>query len=264
MKNKILIILSLAVLLIGIISVVSAEIITSDLQNIISEKTNEEIQIIISFKEKPIPSQVQELVNENAKIRHEYNIINAVAVKIPANAIERISRKMNSQPYTFVNYDMLKEAIGPYENIQGINEDREELLKKIKIIKEESNKIINYIDESSKLKVGAISTDEEKLPFPKATITNKLRQELEEGKTIKGPVKKGLNIWLGKIVERVSKKMDTYPYAYIDRSMFKDSIETYEAVGEIELEKERIIQQMESMKTVCDILTMEVERKFRI
>jgi hypothetical protein len=73
-------------------SCVSAAI-TSDLQNIISEKTNEEIQIIISFKEKPIPSQVQELVNENAKIRHEYNIINAVAVKVPASAIERISEK---------------------------------------------------------------------------------------------------------------------------------------------------------------------------
>jgi len=74
-------------------SSVSAEIITSDLQNIISEKTSEEVQIIISFKEKPIPSQVRELVNENAKIRYEYNILNAVAVKVPANAIERISRK---------------------------------------------------------------------------------------------------------------------------------------------------------------------------
>lgn len=181
-----------------------------------------------------------------------------------AKLIERIARKMNSQPYTFVNYDMLKEAIGPYENIQGLNEEREELLKKIKIIKDECDTIINYIDESNKLKVGAISTEEEKLPFPKATITNKLRQELDDGKTIKGPVKKGLNIWLGKVVARVSKKMDTYPYAYIDRSMFKDSIETYEAVGEIELEKERIIQQMESMKTSCDLLVMEVEHKFKI
>jgi len=156
------------------------------------------------------------------------------------------------------------EAIGPYENIQGLNEERGELLKKIKIIKDECDTIINYIDESNKLKVGALSTEEEKLPFPKATITNKLRQELDEGKTIKGPVKKGLNIWLGKVVARVSKKMDTYPYAYIDRSMFKDSIETYEAVGEIELEKERIIQQMESMKTSCDLLVMEVEHKFKI
>ncbi len=181
-----------------------------------------------------------------------------------AKMIERIARKMNSQPYTFVNYDMLKEAIGPYENIQGINKEREDLLKKIHVIKKECDSIINFIDESNKLKVGALSQEEEKLPFPRATITNKLREELDEGKTIKGPVKKGLNIWLGKVVANVSKNMDTYPYAYIDRSMFKDATETYEAVGEIELEKEMIIQQMESMKTACDLLTMEIDRKFKI
>ena len=58
--------------------------------------------------------------------------------------------------------------------------------------------------------------------------------------------------------------MDSFPYPYIDRSMFKEAIEPYEAVGEIELEKERIIQQMESMRTACDLLIIEIERKFRI
>ena len=181
-----------------------------------------------------------------------------------AKMIERIAGKMNSQPYTFVNYDMLKEAIAPYENVQGINEEREELLIKIGSIKDECDSIINEIEKRNKSMADKITSDEEKLPFPKATITNKLREELDEGKTIKGPVKKGLNIWLGKLVGRVSQKMDSYPYAYIDRSMFKDATETYEAVGEIELQKERIIQQMESIKTGCDLFKMEIDRKFRI
>lgn len=178
--------------------------------------------------------------------------------------VERIAKKMNSQPYTFVNYEMLRDAVAPYENIQSIDSQREELVKKIKLIKEECDAVINQIDSDSKSKAGSLKLESDEMPFPKATITNKLRKYLDERKTIKGPVKRGLNVWLGNLVERVSKKMDSYPYPYIDRSMFKESIEAYEAVGEIELEKERIIQQMESMRTVCDLLIMEIERKFKL
>lgn len=180
-----------------------------------------------------------------------------------ADLIEKIAGKMNAQPYTFVNYDMLKEAVAPYEDIKDINKQREELTTKISKLKKECDDIINYIDTDAKSKAFQMNLDEE-LPFPKATITNKLRSSLEEGKTIKGPVKKGLNVWLGRVVANISKKMDAYKYPYIDRSMFKDAIEPYEAITEIELEKERIILQMESVKTACDLLTMEVERKFKM
>jgi hypothetical protein len=181
-----------------------------------------------------------------------------------AQMVEGIAKKMNSQPYTFVNYDMLKDAVAPYEDIQGINKQREELVKKINSIKEDCEKVISEIDKETKSKSVQLKLDQEGLPFPKATITNKLRKHLSDGKTIKGPVKRGLNVWMGGIVERVSKKMDSYPYPYIDRSMFKEATEPYEAVAEIELEKERIIQQMESMKTICDLLVLEIERKFKL
>jgi len=181
-----------------------------------------------------------------------------------ASMVERIAKKMNSQPYTFVNYDMLKDAVAPYEDIQGINKQREQLVKKINAIKNECDTVINQIDSEIKSKSVSLKLESEEMPFPKATITNKLRKYLGDGKTIKGPVKRGLNVWMGSIVERVSKKMDSYTYPYIDRSMFKEAIEPYEAVGEIELEKERIIQQMESMKTACDLLVMEINRKFKL
>lgn len=181
-----------------------------------------------------------------------------------AKMVERVAKKMNSQPYTFVNYDMLKDAVAPYEDIQGINKQREALVKKINAIKSNCEEVIGAIDAEIKAKAVALKLEDEELPFPKATITNKLRVHLSEGKTIKGPVKRGLNVWMGGIVERVSEKMNSYPYPYIDRSMFKEAIEPYEAIGEIELEKERIIQQMESMKTVCDLLVMEIERRFKV
>ncbi|MFA6064459.1 MAG: hypothetical protein WCW44_01435 [archaeon] len=178
--------------------------------------------------------------------------------------VERVAKKMDSQPYTFVNYEMLKDAVAPYEDIAGINKQREELVKKINSIKENCDSVITEIDKETKSKAVLLKLDEEDLPFPKATITNKLRKFLDERKTIKGPVKRGLNVWMGNIVSRVSKKMDSFPYPYVDRSMFKEAIEPYEAVGEIELEKERIIQQMQSIKTACDLLVMEIDRKFKV
>ncbi len=180
-----------------------------------------------------------------------------------ASLIDKISKKMNSQPYTFVNYEMLKDALAPYEDIKDIDKQRVELLAKISKIKKECDELINYVDVNAKGKAFQMSLEEE-LPFPKATITNKLRSSLDSGKTIKGPVKKGLNVWLGRVVANVSKKMDSYKYPYIDRSMFKEAIEPYVAISEIELEKERIIQQMESVKISCDLLTMEIERKFKL
>ena len=52
----------------------------------------EEISVIISLKERVLPSHVYDLVNENAKIKHEFNIINAVSAKIPRNALDKISK----------------------------------------------------------------------------------------------------------------------------------------------------------------------------
>jgi hypothetical protein len=103
---------------------------------------------------------------------------------------------------------------------------------------------------------------EDKLPFPRATIVNMLRKNLSKGKQIKGQVKDELNIWLGKMVQRIAEKMDTHPYTYVDGGMFREAIEPYETVQDIEKEKERIIKQLESVKAACDVLINEVDRKF--
>ncbi len=102
----------------------------------------------------------------------------------------------------------------------------------------------------------------ESLPFPRATIVNMLRKNLDPGKQIKGQVKVELNKWLGKMVERVAEKMNSHPYTYVDGSMLRDAVETYENVQDIEKEKERIIRQMEAVKAACDVLINEVDRKF--
>lgn len=104
--------------------------------------------------------------------------------------------------------------------------------------------------------------DESKLPFPRATIVNMLRKHLSKGKQIKGQVKDEMNIWLGKMVERIAAKMDTYPYTYVDGAMLREAIEPYENIQDIEKEKIRIIKQLEAVKAACDVLILEVDRKF--
>jgi len=104
--------------------------------------------------------------------------------------------------------------------------------------------------------------DESTLPFPRATIVNMLRKNLSQGKQIKGQVKNEMNTWLGKMVERIAQKMDAYPYTYVDGSMLREAIEPYENIQDIEKEKERIIKQLESIKAACDVLILEVDRKF--
>ncbi len=104
--------------------------------------------------------------------------------------------------------------------------------------------------------------DESKLPFPKATIVNMLRKNLSPGKQIKGQVKNEMNIWLGKMVERIAQKLNQNPYTYVDGAMLREAIEPYENIQDIEKEKERIIKQLESIKAACDVLILEVDRKF--
>lgn len=106
--------------------------------------------------------------------------------------------------------------------------------------------------------------EESKLPFPRATVTNMMRQYLDDGKQIKGQVKDEMNIWLGKMVERIAGKMNAHPYTYVDYGMFKEAIEPYEKIQDVEQEKEHIIKQLEAVKSACDVLIREVDRKFTL
>jgi hypothetical protein len=138
----------------------------------------------------------------------------------------------------------------------------------VKETKEEKNPTTTTAPEAEAEGNGAGAAEEEsdmpesRLPFPRATIVNMLRKHLDKGKQIKGQVKDEMNMWLGKMVERIADKMNAHPYTYVDGAMFRQAVETYENVQDIEKEKERIIKQLEAVKAACDVLINEVDRKF--
>lgn len=68
--------------------------IKDDLHSIISKLSpTEEISVIISFYEKPKAAEIDMIKADGAKVKYVYSIINGIAAKVPANAIERIAEK---------------------------------------------------------------------------------------------------------------------------------------------------------------------------
>jgi len=108
------------------------------------------------------------------------------------------------------------------------------------------------------------NAQDDKLPFPRATVTNMIRQYLGPGKQIKGRVKVEMNIWLGHMVEKISKEMNSYPYTYVDHSMFKDAVDKYTKLEEIADERDRILKYLEKIKSDCEFLEKEVRTKFDV
>ena len=105
---------------------------------------------------------------------------------------------------------------------------------------------------------------EEKLPFPRATVTNMIRKHVGPGKQIKGRVKVEMNKWLGHMVEKISQEMGSYPYTYVDYSMFQDAVDKYTKLEEIADERDRILKYLAKIKSDCEFLEQEVKKKFEI
>jgi len=104
----------------------------------------------------------------------------------------------------------------------------------------------------------------EALLLPTAPIIRIMKKNLDKNKLIKKEVKEGMNKWLAELCERVSKKMNQKPYASVDLSAFKEAIEVYNNIEELEKEKQRIIVSLEKVKQDCDSLMRDLDRKFKV
>jgi histone H3/H4 len=104
----------------------------------------------------------------------------------------------------------------------------------------------------------------EVLPLPTAPIIRIMKKNLDKNKLIKREVKEQMNKWLATMCERVTKKMNEKPYASVDLSAFKEAIDIYSSIEEVDKEKQRIIASLEKIKQDCDSLMRDLDRKFNI
>ena len=104
----------------------------------------------------------------------------------------------------------------------------------------------------------------EALPLPMAPIVRIMKKNLDKDKLIKKEVKQGMNKWMAEMCEKVAKKMNTKPYASVDLSAFKEAIDIYNSIEELEKEKQRILANLEKIKQDCDSLMRDLDRKFKV
>ena len=104
----------------------------------------------------------------------------------------------------------------------------------------------------------------ESLPLPTAPIIRIMKKNLDKNKLIKKEVKEEMNKWLAGMCEKVTKKMNEKPYASVDISTFKEAVQSYNDLEEMEKEKQRILVSLEKIKQDADSLMRDLDRKFKI
>ncbi|OYT43604.1 MAG: hypothetical protein B6U88_00495 [Candidatus Aenigmarchaeota archaeon ex4484_56] len=100
----------------------------------------------------------------------------------------------------------------------------------------------------------------EVFPFPHSRVKDILRSKLKEGTFIKKNAVIELNLWLGKIAEKIAEEVCKTDKAYISVEDIKKCIGKYEAIEKIEDEKNRISLHLNAIKEDINILLSDLNR----
>jgi uncharacterized protein (UPF0335 family) len=79
--------------------------------------------------------------------------------KFLGEVLKKVCYQLNQYPYTTIEYEMLKESIYPYENIERINEEKKRILKHLDAIKADCDAL--SMDIKVTLRLNASEDDEE-------------------------------------------------------------------------------------------------------
>lgn len=72
--------------------------------------------------------------------------------KFLGEVLINVCKQLNEYPYTTIEYEMLKESIYPYKNVQRINEEKERILKHLDAIKADCDALSLDVRRTLKLK----------------------------------------------------------------------------------------------------------------
>ncbi len=72
--------------------------------------------------------------------------------KFLGEVLEKVCEQLNEYPYTTIEYEMLKESIYPYKNIERINEEKKRILMHLEAIKADCDALSMDVKKSLKLK----------------------------------------------------------------------------------------------------------------
>lgn len=98
------------------------------------------------------------------------------------------------------------------------------------------------------------------LPFPHSRVKDMIKVQLNEGVFIKKKAAIELNLWLGKMAEKIAKEVAKSDRAYVSLDDIKFATQKYESIDIIEAEKKRIKAHLDAMKEDINRMEMDIDR----
>ncbi|HHY00719.1 MAG TPA: hypothetical protein GX531_05020 [Methanothermobacter sp.] len=83
--------------------------------------------------------------------------------KFLGEVLVKVCEQLNEYPYTTIEYEMLKESIYPYQNIERINEEKKRILMHLHAIKADCDAL--SMDVKRTLKLKDVAEEESDIPF---------------------------------------------------------------------------------------------------
>lgn len=102
------------------------------------------------------------------------------------------------------------------------------------------------------------------LAFANAEVVRLMKKHLPKDRMIKKQVKIAMNQFLENVAVDITKKLAKEPFVYIEYHMFEKAVQPYKDLKSLEVEKERLIANLNKIKAECDVMIDDVERKFAI
>lgn len=110
---------------------------------------NETVKEKLPFAKNEVYRLMRENLDSDKMIRDQVKV---EMNKFLGEILKNVCRQLNEYPYTTIEYEMLKECIYPYTNIERINEEKERILLHLNAIKADCDALAMDVQKTLKVK----------------------------------------------------------------------------------------------------------------
>lgn len=118
-------------------------------EEILNEESVDENGEKLPFAKAEVVRLMKENLDDDKMIRERVKV---EMNKFLGDVLKNVCKQLNEYPYTTIEYEMLKESIYPYTNIERINQEKERILLHLEAIKADCNALAMDVKKTLKLK----------------------------------------------------------------------------------------------------------------
>ena len=109
----------------------------------------EDIDEKLPFAKAEVVRLMKENLDDDKMIRERVKVEMNIFL---GEVLKNVCKQLNEYPYTTIEYEMLKESIYPYTNIERINQEKERILLHLNAIKADCDALAMDVQKTLKLK----------------------------------------------------------------------------------------------------------------